>query len=126
LARPIRCRRRETPFGAPVDAEVERGGRDNGPESTPRHRRFDLAALLDGEAAVVQSDGEAMLVQAPELLKHQLGLCAGVDKDQRGPGIADALVNLGHGMDRHMARPGQVLTRGQDIDLRLRAGPAFD
>src|SRR3546814_5545158 len=41
--------------------------------------------------------------------------------DLGGAGAADALVDLGEGMHRHVAGPGQFLPRGQDLDLRLGA-----
>ena len=40
---------------APIDAEIERGGRDYRPQLARRHRRLDLAALLGGEAAVMEA-----------------------------------------------------------------------
>ncbi len=47
---------------APVDAEVERGGADHGAQGTGSHRGLDLAALLDGEAAVMQADWQVRSV----------------------------------------------------------------
>ena len=45
---------------APVDAEIERGGRHHGAQLPRRHRRLDLAALLDVEAAVMQRDRQVV------------------------------------------------------------------
>ena len=50
---------------APVDAEVERGGGDDGAELAGGHSGFDFAALADVEAAVVDGDGEGLVVQLP-------------------------------------------------------------
>ena len=69
---------------APVDAEIERGGTDHRAQPAFGHRAFDLAALADIERAVMQRDGEAVVVDAPQFLKNHLGLHAGVDEHQRG------------------------------------------
>ena len=69
---------------APVDAEIERGGADHAAQFARRHRVLDLAALRDVERAVMQRDGEAVVVHAPQILEQHLGLAAGVDEHQRG------------------------------------------
>ena len=51
---------------APVDAEIERRGRDHRLQHAGDHGALDLAALLDRERAVMQRDGEAVLVVRPE------------------------------------------------------------
>ena len=45
---------------APVDAEVERRGGDDGAQRARGHRRFDLAALRGVERAVVQGDRQTV------------------------------------------------------------------
>ena len=49
-----------------------------------RHRILDLAALGDVERAVMQGDGETIIVHPPQLLEQHLRLAAGVDEHQRG------------------------------------------
>ena len=71
--------------------------------AVPRpHRVLDLAALSDVERAVMQGDGEAVVVHAPEILEQHFGLTAGVDKNERG------LVAL----DQFVRRTERVPTRG--------------
>ncbi len=50
---------------APVDAEVEGGGADHCAKLTPRHGGLDLAPLFGRERAVVQGDGQAVVVELP-------------------------------------------------------------
>ena len=68
---------------APVDAEVERRGGDDGAQAVRLHRLLDAAALADIERAVMQRDRQRILVDAPEFLEQQLRLAAGVDEEQR-------------------------------------------
>ena len=104
--------------GGPIDAKVEGGGRDHGAQLAAGHGRFDLSSLLRGrEAAVVQRDGQAVLVEPPQLAEHDLGLGTGIDEDQGRGRCTDPLVNLGKRMDGHVARPRQVFAGHQDIDL---------
>ena len=67
---------------APVDAEVERGGADDGAQAAPCHDGLDLAALLDGEAAVMERYRQVVPVLPPQGAEHQLGLGARVDEDR--------------------------------------------
>ena len=94
---------------APVDAEIERGGADHAAQPPGRHRVLDLAALGDVERAVMQRDGETIVVHAPEILEQHFGLAAGVDEDQRGLVALDELVDFAERMPRGMAGPGQPL-----------------
>ena len=99
---------------APVDAEVERGGGDDGAELAGGHGGFDLAALGDVEAAVVDGDGEGVVVQLPQGLEHEFALGAGVDEDD-GHGVgADALEDAGGGGEAHVAGPGQAFLGEHD------------
>ena len=131
LARPIRCIRRLHALGrahldhqvdvAPVDAEIERGGRDHGAQLARRHRRLDLAALLDGERAMMQADRQVVLVDAPQRVEHQLGLGARVDEHDRGLVLADDVVDLGHRVLAHVAAPRQALLGVDDARPRAAA-----
>ena len=111
---------------APVDAEIERGGRHHGAQLADRHRRLDLAPLLDGERAVMQANRQVLLVQAPQAVEGKLGLGAGVDEQDRGLVLADDVVDLGQRVATHMAAPGRALVRIDDRDLGRRAGLAVD
>ena len=90
---------------APVDAQVERGGADHGPEFAARHRRLHLATLLGGQAAVVQGDGQVVVVETPQFLEGELGLETGVDEYQGGPGSLDGVVDLLHRVFGGVAGP---------------------
>ena len=115
LARPMRCASRLAPFGAPtwidevdvapVDAEVERRGGDDGAQCSRRHRRFDLAPLPAVERAVMQRDRQRVLVDPPELLEEQLRLPARVDEEQRRLVRPDRLVDLRQRVARRMPLP---------------------
>uniref|UniRef100_A0A0N4ZZC8 LigA n=1 Tax=Parastrongyloides trichosuri TaxID=131310 RepID=A0A0N4ZZC8_PARTI len=111
---------------APVDAQVQRRGADHGLQVAARHRRLDLAPLLGGQRAVVQGDGQVVLIDRPQRLEHELGLPAGVDEDQAEPCLPDGVVNLGDGVDAGVARPGHAAFADQHIHHRRRAGIAQD
>ncbi len=68
---------------APVDAEIERRGGNDGAQLVLRHCRLDPPALADIERAVMQRDRQIVVVDRPEVLKQQLRLAAGVDEKQR-------------------------------------------
>jgi len=111
---------------APVDAEVQGGGADHGPQLAPGHGGLDLAPLLGGQRAVVERDRQVVLVQPPQLLEGELRLPAGVDEHQGRAGLADHVVDLGHGVLGGVARPGDLAVREQHVDDRRRAGLAQD
>ncbi len=134
LARPIRWTMREAPLG-----EASWMTRSTSPQSMPRsrvevqttarssprrHGRLDLAPLFGGQRAVVQGDGQVVLVQPPQLLEGELGLEAGVDEHQRGPGAADGVIDLGHGVAGGVAGPGHAVLGEQHVHHRRRAGRA--
>ncbi len=83
---------------------------DNGAQPSFGHRAFHLAALRDVERAVMQCDGEVVIVDAPQFLKNHLGLHAGVDEHQRGLVRLDALIDFGNGMTRGMPSPRQMFS----------------
>ena len=68
---------------APVDAEIERRCAHHRAQLAGGHGVLDLAALRNVERAVMQRDGEIVVVDAPQFLEQQFGLAAGVDEDQR-------------------------------------------
>ncbi len=111
---------------APVDAEVEGGGAHHGLQRPGGHRGFHLAPPARIEGAVVERDRQAVIVDPPQLLEHQLGLAAGVDEHQRQLVRLDGGVDLGHGIAGGVAGPGQRLLRLQDADLGPRTPVGHD
>ena len=111
---------------APVDAEIERRRAHHRAQFAGGHGVLDLAALGDVERAVMQGDGEIVVVDAPQFLEHEFGLAARVDEDQRGLVALDQIVDFAERMPRRMAGPGQMLLGVEHGDLRLRAGLRHD
>jgi hypothetical protein len=109
---------------APVNAEIERGGGDDGAQLPRRHRGFHLAPLLDGEAGVMQPDRQVFVVQLPQRLEDELRLGAGVDEDDGDLRVPDAAIHLGHRREAHLAAPGQATFGQQQLDHRLRPAGA--
>ena len=106
---------------APVDAEIEAAGRDDGAKLARDHGRLDAEPGLARERAVVERDGEALGVLGPERLEEELGLGAGVDEDEGGGGAADEVHHRGRGVARGLAGPGQRRVGLEDADEGLRA-----
>ena len=104
--------------------KVQRRRGDHGAQRSARHGGFHLAALLGGEAAVVERYRQGVVVELPKLLKDDFGLGAGIDEDQCRAGLADLVVDLPQRMDGHPAGPGQALAGRQDIDLGAGSRPA--
>src|SRR5688572_2764636 len=77
-----------------------------------------LAALLAVQAAMVDGDGQRILVHLPELLHQHLGLGAGVDEDDAGPGGFDLLIDLRHGIARQIAAERHPRRRRQNAQFR--------
>ena len=102
------------------------GGADHGAQVAAGHGGLDLAALLGGEGAVVEGDGEVVVVDGPQLLEDELGLPAGVDENQAHAGAAKGFVDLGDGVLAGMAGPGDLALGDEDVDHRRRAGVAAD
>ncbi len=111
---------------APVDAEIERRGADHRAQLARGHRILDLAPLRHVERAVMQRDGEVVLVDVPQRVEDHLGLAAGVDEDQRHLVLLDQLVDLREGVARRMAGPGQVFAGRQHGDIGLGAAVGDD
>ncbi len=102
---------------APVDAEVERGGADHGAQPAGGHRGLHLAPLRHVERAVMQRDGEIVVVDAPEILENEFGLAAGVDENERGAVRLDEAVDFFQRVARRMTRPRQPLLRIEHRDI---------
>ncbi len=103
---------------APVDAEIERGGADDGAQAAPRHHRLDLAALLDREAAVMQRDRQIFVIFPPQRPEHQLGLGARVDEDEHGSRRLDQPIDLRHRIECEVPRPGHGASGHDHPDVR--------
>ena len=96
---------------APVDAEIERRRAHHRAQFSGHHGVLDLAALGDVERAVMQRDGEIVVVDPPQFLEKKFGLAAGVDEDQRGLVRLDQRVDFAERVARRMTGPGQMLAR---------------
>ncbi len=111
---------------APVDAEVERRGGDDGAQRVVGHGLFDAAALADFQRTVMQGDRQRILIGPPQFLEQKLGLAARVDEQQRHFVAADRLVDLGNGIARRMAGPRHALAGVEDGDVGLGAAADGD
>ena len=94
---------------APVDAEIEGRGADDGAQLPRRHGGLDPPALRGIQRPVMQSDGVVRLVDAPEFLEGVLGLEPGVDEDQHRAVPPDQVV------DRRHRLPGRVPGERQGV-----------
>ena len=106
---------------APVDAEIERRRRDDRAQPAGRHRGLDLAALLDREAAVMERDRQLLLVEAPQRVEAQFGLRTRVDEQDRAPGLAQRVVDIGHRRQRHVSRPRHPRFGHEDANIGMHA-----
>ena len=113
---------------APVDPEIEAGGRHQRAQLAARHRAFDLAPRLPRQRAVVDADRQLVVVGLPQELEDVLSQEARVGEDQRGAVGADLRVELRHRPSGGVAAPGHALVaeRQHDRDMRRRAGFALD
>ena len=107
---------------APVDAEVERAGGDDGAKRACGHRGLDAGAGLAGERAVVEADGQGLVVGGPEVLEEHLGLGAGVAEDDGGVGAADQVHDRRGGVGGGLAGPGRRVVGLEDRDVGVGAG----
>ena len=134
LERPMRCMMRQAPFGAPTLTT-----RSTSPQSMPRssvavqttalqlardHRRLDPAALRHVERAVVERDGEPVVVEVPQLLERVLRLHARVDEDERRLVLPDEIVDRRHRQRRPCAPPAAGSGRCRACGYRARAPPS--
>src|SRR5690606_3014699 len=106
---------------APVDAEVEGRGGDDGTQGARGHRLFHPAPLRCRQRAVVQSDGQAQVVGPPQILEEQLRLPARIYEQKAQPVRLDGSVNLSDGITRGVPDAGQAVVELHDVDVRLGA-----
>ena len=131
LERPMRWMKRLAPFGAPTWMT-----RSTSPQSMPRSRvevattaRSEPSAIAAStlrrcsgvERAVMQGDGQAKIVDAPQVLEQQLGLHARVDEQQAEPVRLDRRVDLADGIARRVPDGRHRLVELENVDLRLGA-----
>ncbi len=100
---------------AHIDPELERGGRDEGPELSPLEAILDLEPLFARDRAVMRSD-EVLPSELVQLRAETFGQPPGVDEDQRRPVPADQVEQPGvdRGPDARSLRP-----RGRRVARRL-------
>ncbi len=111
---------------APVDAEIERRGADHRLQGAFGHRRLDAPPLPGVERAVMQGDRQAVVVDPPQLLKHEFGLGARIDEDQRHFRPPDGVIDFVQGVAGGMAGEGQAFGRLQYAQIGRGAGRRFD
>ncbi len=111
---------------APVDAEVERAGADDGPEGPGGHGLFHAGPLFAGEAAVVDADGQVLGVGKPEVVEEQLGLRAGVVEDEGGPVAGHFVQDRGNRVAAAAAAPRGRGFGFQHRDVGVGAGVGFE
>ncbi len=111
---------------APVDAEVERGGADDGAKLARDHGGLDAGALLARERAVVDADGQVVIVGEPERVEEDLGLRAGVVEDERGVVARHLAQDGGDGVAPAAAGPGGRILGVQYRDVGVGAGIGVD
>ena len=107
---------------APVDAEVEASGADHGPQRARDHGLFDPFALLAAERAVVDADGQGVVIGEPQVVEEDLGLGAGVVEDEGDAVLADLLKDRRDGVFAAAAGPGGRGVGDQHSDVGVRAG----
>ena len=90
---------------APVDAQIEAGGADQGAQLALGHGALDLAPRLHGQGAVVNADGVFGFICVPQFLEDEFGQKAGVAEYQRDFVTADFLDELRDRMLPAVPRP---------------------
>ena len=131
--------------GAHVDAELERGGRDDRRDPAGLEVLLDLEPLLARDRAVVGAD-ELLAGQLVEALREPLGEAPAVREDDRAAVGADELeeARVDRGPDaraqvaerdrpaglllgrQDLAEPGHVLDRDDDLELERLAAAGID
>ncbi len=109
---------------APVNAEVQRPGANNGAQLPRDHRRLDPLALFAGETAVMDCDRQAVGVGHPEIAEEQFGLRPRVVEDQRDAVAADLIQHRADGIAPAAPGPrgGGVGVQHGDVGIGARIG----
>ena len=106
---------------APIDPEIEAGGRDQRAQPPVGHRLLDLAPRLAREAAVMDADRQRHRVDLPQILEDQFGQAARVAEDDRRLVRLDLGHHLFGGVAPRMPRPGHAAFGQQDRDVGVGA-----
>ncbi|MNX96237.1 hypothetical protein D3C86_1285470 [compost metagenome] len=104
---------------APVYAEIERRGGDDGAQPVFGHGGLHPATLSSIQRTVMQGNRQIVVIDGPEFLEDQLRLRAGIDEDQRRLVVLQRRVQILHGVTRRMAGPWDALFRVQDGNIRF-------
>ena len=102
---------------APVDPQIKAAGADDGAQLSGHHRRLDPCALFAVKAAVMDADGQRVLIGEPEVVKEDLGLRAGVVENERGVVGLDLRQHGGDRIGGPSAGPWGRLVGGQHGDI---------
>src|SRR5690606_20677415 len=99
---------------------------DEAAQPPVRHGRLHLAASLAAQTAMVDADGEILVVLAPQFLEDELGEAARVAEDQSEAGLREEVDDLTGGIFAAVAGPGDAVLRRQDRQIGWSAGLALD
>ena len=110
---------------ADVDAELERGGRDQRLQLTPLEALLGLQAVLPGEAAVVRAH-QAFVEALGQLAGDPLGQPARVDENERGGVRLDQLGEAVVDLPPDVARHHRFERRRRDLDGEVARAPVAD
>ena len=100
---------------SPIKPQVQGTCADNRTQSAGNHSRLNPLALRSRQRAVVDCDGQVVLVELPKFMKKYLGLCPRVVKNQDRVVLRHLLQHLRDCIARPAARP-----RGWRVNLQHR------
>ena len=107
---------------APVQPQIERPRANHSAQLASNHRRFYPLALFARQRTVVNADRKCLFVRQPQIVKENLGLCAGVVKDQRDAMGFDLFQDCRDGVFAPAPRPRRRHIGNQHLNVRIRAG----
>ena len=111
---------------APIDTQIERACADESAQFSPRHCALDLAPRFFRQTAVMNPDGQIVLIHIPQKLEQKLGQKTRIGEDERGVVRLDLFIQL-----RDCPAPCMTAPRDaaflwqQDIELGVCAILAF-
>jgi hypothetical protein len=106
----------------PVDAQIKAACADDCPQIAAYHcclYPFTLGAI---KGTVMDTDGQAVVICQPQVVKENLGLCAGVMKDQRRGVLTDLIKNGGDRIGRTASSPWRGLGCAEHLNIGGRTG----
>ena len=107
---------------APVQPQIQRPRANHSAQLASNHRRFHPFALFARQRTVVNPDGQGLFIRQPQIVKENLGLCAGVVEDQRDAVGFDLFQDCGDGVFAPTPRPRRRHIGNQHLNVRIRAG----